>query len=529
MLEKLFQNKAVLATTAGICVFLAFPKFDLLPFVFLFPLFFNLLTLECKSPRESFLYGFLTSFFVMLGGFYWVVYVIHEFGYMSWTVSILLYLGFCGFGALNFPIFSALATWWQRRLKITERGSFEIGLWYSIFLPLLFTFTEYLIPKLFPWYVGHSLYQSRWANQIVEITGSEFLTFCIYSAGSVAGLFIFRKRFIHPPRLLTALVPTTAWIICIGFSFYALNKPPEPTRPFRVAMIQANIGSLERVDAQRGLHGKLREVVTRHIRLSKETLAAKPDLILWPEAALPFDLGGQSFFAQMVRDLPREWQTTIIAGAFAASEDDPLRDYNTAYLLEPETSQPALIPKYYKNILLAFGEYMPLGETFPALYRWFPQVSNFMLGKTQRPFVLRDGTRLGISICYEAIVPSFMRKVAQGNVQALINLTNDSWFGPTAEPYLHGALTVFRAIEFRLPLFRVTNTGTSFAVSARGEISEMTPVYREATLVVDGHLPLTPPKTFYLRFGGWFPWFYLSSLVILLVIFFRKSYAPIPI
>jgi apolipoprotein N-acyltransferase len=118
--------------------------------------------------------------------------------------------------------------------------------------------------------------------------------------------------------------------------------------------------------------------------------------------------------------------------------------------------------------------------------------------------VLADGTRLGISICYEMILPDFIRKVAGNGVHALVNLTNDSWFGPTAEPYFHGSLSVFRAIEHRVPVVRSTNTGTSFFVDALGRLSRLTPVYDEDVLVQDIALGDPDRITVYARWGDWF-------------------------
>jgi apolipoprotein N-acyltransferase len=529
MFQKLYRNKAIISALAGIFVFLAFPQFEVLPFIILFPVFFNFLILACESTQESFWYGFLSSFFVMLGGFYWVIYVIHEFGYLPWAVSVLLYIGFCGFGALNFPLFSLAAFWLQRKLDILRMKSFHVELWYALGLPLLFTIIEWLIPKLFPWYVGHCLYQSRWANRIVEITGSEFLTLCIYSLGSVLGMLCLRKRFANPPRIRAVAIPMALWAVCLGFSFYANRLPPPPSKTMKIALVQANIGSLERMDAAQGLIDRIEYVVEKHRKLTESVLPLKPDLILWPEAAMPFDLKSGARFAKQVRGFAKAWKTTMIVGAFSVEFDQITHDYNAAYLLEPKEDGTLRIETYFKNILLAFGEYFPFGEEFPILYRWFPQVSNFTRGKKQEPFILKDGTRLGISICYEAIVPSFVRKVAQHHIQALVNLTNDSWFGPTSETYLHGALTVFRALELRVPLLRVTNTGTSFTVDQTGVISKQTPTFQDTVTVVDMAIPTTPPETVYLRFGRWYGYIYLAGLACLLMLLFWKRYAPLPI
>jgi apolipoprotein N-acyltransferase len=96
-----------------------------------------------------------------------------------------------------------------------------------------------------------------------------------------------------------------------------------------------------------------------------------------------------------------------------------------------------------------------------------------------------------------------MRKVAANKVQAFVNLTNDSWFGPTSEPYLHGALSVFRTIEHRVPLARVTNTGASFVIDHLGRMGSQTQIFKPATLVQEMKLVRHSKPSFYSRFGDW--------------------------
>jgi apolipoprotein N-acyltransferase len=117
MWEKLYRNKLLLSVLAGASVFVAFPRFYVFPLVIFYPLFTHMMVRRCERLKTAFLLGFLTSFIIMLGGFYWVIYVIHEFGYLPWVVAVLLYVGFCGFGALNFPVYSSAVFFLNRKLN----------------------------------------------------------------------------------------------------------------------------------------------------------------------------------------------------------------------------------------------------------------------------------------------------------------------------------------------------------------------------------------------------------------------------
>lgn len=525
MWKKIWQNNAALALLAGFSAVLAFPPINLAPLAPLCPFFFFVVLERETRPKKAALWGFLASLAIMLGAFYWVVYVLHEFGYLPWAVATLLYVGFCGFGAANFPIFAYLACWLQKRFQ-PQRSPV---IWYTLGLPALFTVVEWLIPKLFPWYLGHAFYQTFWVNQIVELTGCSYLTFITASLGGA--IFLLVTRWPERRRWMATAVSIAGifWAYAIGFSLFRAAYPWPAEKPFKVALIQANIGSLEKREARHGMAALVRDVINRYRDLTATALqnGPKPDLILWPETAVPFVLNYDSDFARELKGTIREWGIPLITGGYMQSFTRPDRDYNVAYLLEPTPAGTLQMDVYRKNILLAFGEYLPMADMFPSLYRYVPQVSNFARGITQNPFQLRDGTRVGITICYEAIVPSFFRKVARHDVTLVVNLTNDSWFGPTAEPHQHAALAVFRAIETRIPLARVTNTGISFTVDSTGRMSPTSGVYREGIVQSELRLPKDPPQTVYLRFGDWF--IVVSVAIFIAALLRGRRHVPLPV
>ena len=172
--------------------------------------------------------------------------------------------------------------------------------------------------------------------------------------------------------------------------------------------------------------------------------------------------------------------------------------YNSAFLIDEKG---LVAGRYDKQYLLAFGEYIPLGDIFPFLYEWSPASGRFEAGPKTEPIDFM-GHRLGVLVCYEDIIQSHTNKVASGGANALINLTNDAWFGKTKEPYQHFVLALFRAVEQRLPLVRATSTGISGVVSATGEIRHMTGLYDAETFVTD--LPMLESETVYRAWGRHF-------------------------
>ena len=519
MWKRHFDNPWILASLAGISIVLSFPNFSLWPLSVLFPVFFLRLARCFGSARSAFLWGLFVSFTLMVGGGYWVVYVLHVFGYLPWSVAALLFLGFCSFAALNFPLF-AVAVYWIDRWASSKNMSDGVKL--VCVFPAVFCVAEYFVPKLFPWYLGHCLFKTVWLNQIAEITGALFLSFLLVCwGGAIYGVVFGSAAGSIGRRWL--IVPAALTLAAALFSALRLAEGPARDRVLKVAIIQANIGSLEKAAARRGLGEKLRAINDLYFKMTDEAVLQKPDLIVWPETALAYRLNSGSELANQVENRVRQWHVPLITGAYSSGSQSGGNDFNAAFLVEPSSVFGVRYDHYDKNVLLAFGEYMPFGKWFPSLYRAFPQVSNFERGSTQKAFELSNGTRLGISICYEMILPEFIRKVVAQKVHLLVNLTNDSWFGPTNEPYFHGAMSVFRAIEHRTPIVRATNTGTSFVVDTLGRVGTFTKVYEPQVLIEEVGLPLTPPSTVYGRWGEWFVVVCLLGLIVFMIIL-RSSY-----
>src|SRR5262249_33044085 len=165
-----------------------------------------------------------------------------------------------------------------------------------------------------------------------------------------------------------------------------------------------------------------------------------------------------------------------------------------------------------KGHLLFFGEYMRLKGDLRFLRGISPTIGNLTPG-AGGIVTLPNGVGLGPLICYEDIVPDLGRQAVRQGAQVLVNLTNDMWFGRTRAPYQHRALAAFRAVENRVYLVRVTNTGLTSIIDALGRERGALPMFQEETLV---HT-IQPLRTasLYTRFGDWFA--QLCSAVALLL------------
>ena len=128
-------------------------------------------------------------------------------------------------------------------------------------------------------------------------------------------------------------------------------------------------------------------------------------------------------------------------------------------------------------------------------------------------------------ICYEDVFPHFVREYADDEMDFLVNLTNDGWFGEGAEQWQHAASAVFRSVENGLPLVRCCNNGLTCWIDSRGRLRE---ILRDQTGGVYGagvmtaRIPtLAPgekrPRTFYNEHGDWFGWLCVAVAALLLL------------
>lgn len=160
-----------------------------------------------------------------------------------------------------------------------------------------------------------------------------------------------------------------------------------------------------------------------------------------------------------------------------------------------------LAAAYDKIHLVPFGEYLPLQATLEAI--GLEQLSRlrggFQAGPSPRPLLRLPGLPpLGPLVCYEAIFPAAVVQGAQ-RPAALLNITNDGWFGDTTGPRQHLHQARVRAVEEGLPLIRAANNGISAVIDAQGRVLARLDLDRAG--VIDAALPpaLAPP--FYARHG----------------------------
>jgi apolipoprotein N-acyltransferase len=260
----------------------------------------------------------------------------------------------------------------------------------------------------------------------------------------------------------------------------------------RVAVLQGNIDQYQKWD-DRYEAG----VRSSYESLLAEAILAKPDLVVWPESAVPGWIPNDRQYVEWLNRLAVRARAPQIVGAISSVKG---RDLNSAFLVNPRGE---LIDAYSKEKLVPFGEYVPFGGF---LKRWIPylgQVGVFYPGLGNHLFDV-NGARVAVNICYEAIFADLVRRDAAPGADLIVNITNDGWFLKTAGPEQHFLVNVFRAVENGRSVVRAANTGVSAVIDPFDQVLARTPLLEPELLIEE--VPISRPdfRPLYARAGGWF-------------------------
>jgi apolipoprotein N-acyltransferase len=477
-----------LVAGGAVLLLFAYPPFHLIipSFVALVPAV--LLIADAEADRrplrrrlvQGFWFGFLANGLIL----YWMVVALWHFtpaiaaGYLATVIVLALYTA---------GVF-ALAGWTTRATGVSV----------LIALPVFWTAMDWLIGHQgdirFPWLgLGTSLTGYPVLVQIAEVVGARGVTFLLVLANAALALAWLERR--DPRRAWFNMGWVVTGVLLSG-AFGLWRQSSIPLRTLgTVAVIQPNIGFDEKWADQSG------ELIFAKTLAQADSMiqAGRPDLVVWPEAAVPGYLRQRSEWAERIAALSRAARASQLVGAldFAPNPaSDGYRIYNSAFLFD-SLGRWDVHPVYHKQYLVPITEKVPFVPS-----KWFdlPFFGSFAEGGPGPVYEAGIG-RFGVIICYESIFENLSRDYRRRGADFLVNITNDAWFGRTAATYQHAAHLVMRAIENRVGIARAANTGISEFVDPLGRQSARTGLYVEAAasrpLVTAGVL------TLYTRLGDW--------------------------
>jgi apolipoprotein N-acyltransferase len=250
-----------------------------------------------------------------------------------------------------------------------------------------------------------------------------------------------------------------------------------------------------------------------HIALSVSQSAVAPDLVIWPEAAIPWQLLADPARREAAAAV-LQGNGLLLAGGVRFERDAAgvALPYNSLVALGPGG---APIAFYDKRHLVPFGEYVPLRGLLP-IDKLTPGAVDFVSGTGPEVLALGKIPPFRALVCYEVIFPAEIQGSGP-RPEWLLNVTNDGWYGVSTGPYQHFQAARLRAVEQGLPLVRAANNGISGLIDPVGRVLARLPL--DAVGVLDAALPAPlPGPTLYARWGDW------TLLGILLPLFVQLAW-----
>ncbi|HRQ75649.1 MAG TPA: apolipoprotein N-acyltransferase [Phycisphaerales bacterium] len=455
------------------------------------------LALLAPSARWAAVSVFITQLVMWLWIGRWLVQVTVP-GYVPYALILSVYP----------TIFVLLLRWVSRHPRL---GSVPLAL----SVPVLWVGIEFLRGEIafdgYPWYlVGHPLVEAPILAQSADLFGAYFISFlaAMTAGATVAVLHDGVGRAWRSAALVAGVLAVNA-----GYGAWRLSQPDMLSDGPTMLIVQTN---LPQNNKMRSSPQEQLEHFDSFIELTVNGLLAARDqgerveVMVWPETMLPgfgFEPESVAFlvrenlfpldhFTRNIELLVERSGVPMLVGSAAAvglryeEDDDHARlldsdaRYNAAYLIQNG------VPKQrYDKVFLT-----PFGETMPYISRW-PWLEQKMLsfgasgmkfnldrGGSMHPLVvaaneLRGEVSLATPICFEATMAWVCRGLVydrgEKRASALVNLTNDAWFGWFAPGRVqHAQVSRFRAIENRVPMVRAANSGVSMAIDSMGRITD---------------------------------------------------------
>ncbi len=496
---------------SALLLYLAFPPADLcfLGFVALAPLIIYAVTEE-KGWR-GFLVGWAAGMLFHTLAFWW----------LTCTAPVIGPPGLGLYKGLYWGLFVYLVRWACRP------GDVPIALAAPVAWITLELTRCYLFGGLPFWIVGYALHGFGTLIQIADLGGVWLVTWLALLVNAAIACAFLRGGSSREYRLSAGL---SIALIAVSVLYGLVRLSTiEMTDGLVIGVVQPNIPQ----DIKKQIRGRDQEyrdsAYKQHMRLTHEAATRKPDLIVWPEVALlevPTVQDGrflEDFGLKRAQSPAVETGIPCLIGLQIRDAPAGVPPYSKAAWDQSSWTNSAIyidgagrvLGRFDKIKLVHFSETFELaGGLFPAekIAAWFlgaERLNPFRRG-TSLPVFEHPKGRFAVSICSENYYPEISREFAGRGAKTIVNISNDGWFGESAELDAQMWMAQFRAIENRVLYVRATNTGISAMIEPTGRIAAelKSPAGKrkciEGTLIVTARV--TDSTSLYRAIGDWAAW-----------------------
>ena len=383
----------------------------------------------------------------------------HPLNYLAWF-SLTAYLG------VYLPLGVALA----------RTGVHRLGLPLTVVAPVVWAGLDYVRAHFLSGFLmgslAHTQYRQPWVIQMADLCGEYGVTFVmvLFAACATelcAALTRPASTFGKPLTLLPPFFAVGLMVVILSYGSLRqldLTLAEKPAQSQRIALIQGNTLADWKSDPakQQSIMDEYWQLSLEAIKMSRQRDHREVDLVVWPETAFrqtlwttaegyrpPGEIVHESHFTaaqDILAELTQQLECGVLVGidrveVSPAAPGEPTeeltyRGFNSSVLTDQAGK---ILATYDKMHLVPFGEFIPLAEWFPVLYRLTPLSGGAEPGEQATAMHVGDGI-YSPNICYETAVPHLIRRQVRQLQQddgerpaALINLTNDAWFWGSSE------------------------------------------------------------------------------------------------
>ena len=388
----------------------------------------------------------------------------------------------------------------------------------SIFFGLGFVIYKYLVLKfhiilitpfifvLIEFAISNFIYGFPWVSNSLILSNNIPGFFLIKYLGTITSGYLILLLFLLPlifsyftsikknyKQLLIVYSPLIFFFLLVIFSFVSKQKMLNKEVVLEINQLVNPINSINKKNTE--------EIIKKLINESKS------DYIIFAENNFPYliDKNNLNTLNTFIKDNKK-----VIIGATTIHDGDY---YNSFFLLEKNKIQ-----TFDKQILVPFGEFLPFRK-----YLNFMEIisgsTDYQKGDAERIIITSDNLKILPIICYEIVFDKIFNNINKKEIDILINITNDSWFGTRSGPYQHFYISRLKALVANKSLLRVSNNGISAIIDNNGKIIKSSKLNKitqlKYKLKINNNIS-------YFSIHKIFT-FYLFSIFILLIIYSKRK------
>ena len=491
-----------LASLSGVSLGIAFlyPSFYPLAWVAFVPLLF---AIRHASLRETYALGLLAGLCLQVCGTYWLAEFVMNLKDYTVVRSTATAATFWIYGAHLLALPAIAYRWLQLRTRAHE----------ALILPVVLVVAFEFFPLPISAHLGETQSSFTIALQATELTGVYGLDALLAVVNATIYVVFARTATRHDRRASVAVAVAT--ILWFGYGFHTLSiweRAVADAQRIRVGIVQPNAAPSPTIpEPPLGFS----RAYPLELAVTTQLARRDADLIVWPEARYRGFFDSALVRAAYLREHREVGVPVLFQDVEHSSAETESLEFNTAaFLVDGE-----LVGRYRKTQRIAFGEYLPLIDSVPAVRRlarehlgaFFASVS-----PGEGPTVLRDRELAIVPlICYETTLPRYVAQAlaASPEKRLLVALSNDAWFSSTRAPYQHLYGSIIRAVENRVPLVHALNNGPSGVIDPTGRLRFQSDLQTTGGFLID--VPDPPTRsTFFARH----PQLFVGSLVCALIV-----------